>query len=126
MDDPVVAAAAEAFFDPYDALALFDDRSAVDIAANLLAHGHALAGHGRLIDRRRAGNELAVKRYHAAHADDDFIADGDIGNVPELLGIAKLDPHLVNIQAHGARKIVNGLFVRPLLEDIAYLEHEHY
>ena len=126
VDDPVVAAAAEAFFDLYDALALFDDRSAVDIAADLLANGHALAGHGRLVYRRRAGNELAVKRYHAAHAHDDIVADVDVGDVFKLLGIAGLDPHLVNIQAHGARKIVNGLLVRPLLEDIADLEHEHY
>ena len=78
VNDPVVSAAAEAFFDPYDALALFDDRSAVDIAADLLANGHALAGHGRLVYRSRAGNELAVKRYHAAHAHDDIVADIDI------------------------------------------------
>ena len=123
--DAVIAAAAERLFHAHDALALFHDRPGVDIAAVPLRRGHGLAGDGRLIDRRLAGNDPAVERNEIAGTHDHPVAGLHVADEDKQLRLARLEPYLVDVQRHCARKIRNGLLVRPLLQNFAQPQHEH-
>ena len=120
--DAVIAAAAERLFHAHDALALFG----VDITALALGDGHGLARHGRLIDHRLAGDDLAVERDEVAGADNDAVARLNIADGNERFRLARLEPDVVNVERHGAREIRDRLLVRPVLEDFAEAEHEHH
>ena len=124
--DAVIAAAAERLFHAHDALALFGDGACVDIAALALGDGHGLARHGRLIDHRLAGDDLAVERDEVAGADNDAVARLNIADGNERFRLARLEPDVVNVERHGAREIRDRLLVRPVLEDFAEAEHEHH
>ena len=124
--DAVIAAAAERLFHAHDTLALFGDRACVDIAALALGDGHGLARHGRLIDHRLAGDDLAVERDEAAGADNDAVARLNIADGNERFRLARLEPDVVNVERHRAREVRDGLFMRPVLEDFAEAEHEHH
>ena len=122
----VIAATAERLFHAHDALALFGDRACVDIAALALGDGHGLARHGRLIDHRLAGDDLAVERDEAAGAHDNAVARLNIADGNERFRLARLEPDVVNVERHRAREVRNGLLVRPVLKNFAEAEHEHH
>ena len=123
--DAVIPAAAERLFHRDDAFALLDDGPGVDVAAGALGNGQGLAGDGGLVDRGFAGDDLAVERDEVAGADDHPVARADVADGDEQLGLAGLQPDLVDVQGHRAREIGDGLLVRPLLEDLAQPQHEH-
>ena len=58
------------------------------VAARLADHGRRLAGHGRLVDRGDALDDLAVGRDHVARLADDAVAGAQIGRRARLLDVA--------------------------------------
>ena len=125
LHDAVIAAADGCFLHADDALALFGDSARIHIAARPFRYRHGFAGHRSLIDHRLALNDLAVKRDHAAGADNDLIAGADIADGYKRLGLTGTQPRFVNVYGHRPREIGDGLLMRPLLKNLAEGEHEH-
>ena len=44
----------------------------------------------------------------------------------QLLPVRAAHPRAVDVQRHGPRQIGDGLFVRPVLQQLAEAEHEHH
>ena len=124
-DDLVITAFARMLGDAQHAFALFDDRSGVNGRTRALGDRHGFAGQGCLVNHDLALGDRSVNRDHAAHADRDAVARADLAEWDEGFGIAVLAPNAVHAQRHAAGQVVDRLFVRPLLQQLAQLEQEH-
>ena len=125
VNHPVIPPAAGGFLHGDDALALLRHRPGIDGTSGMLGHGHGLAGEGGLVHHGLSLHHPAVQRDHAAGADHDTVPRLHIGDLRQHLGAVCLQPDAVHPQAHGGGKIGHGLFVGPLLQNFAQMQHEH-
>ena len=123
---PVIPPTAGGFLHGDDALALLRHRPGIDGTAGMLGHGHGLAGEGGLVHHGLALHHPAVQRDHAAGTDHDTVARLHVGDFRQHLGAVYLLPDAVHPQAHGGGKVGHGLFVGPLLQNFAQMQHEHH
>ena len=124
-NDLVVAALAGGLCDLDHAVAFLDDRAGVNLRTRTLCNRHGFSGKRRLIDHDFAFNNLTVQRDNVAHANQNTITDSDIGQRYKHLCVIGLEPYSFYVERHAACQIVNRLFMRPLLEQLANIQQEH-
>ena len=124
-DYAVIAPAAAGLFHAHGEAALFYHRARVDVAARSLAHGKRFARDGRLIDHGLAVRHLSVQRDHPAGRNAYRIARADLTHGNEHVPVRRLQPDLVHVQRHAARKVGHGLLVRPLVQRLPDAKQEH-
>ena len=88
MDDLIIAARTQRFFDPDLQFPFFQNCSAVDIGSLLLADRKRFAGHGRLVYTAASAQDNTVQGNHISGSDDHTISGLDIpdGNVLRYKG----------------------------------------
>ena len=123
--DLVIFAAAGGLCHLDDGVTLFNDGPCIDISAFRLGNRNGLAGHGSLVDGQITLYDLAVKGDYVGSMDDDLIAGFYSANVGEHLAARGTQPHFVDLEGHGARQIVYGFAVGPLLQDLTDPQQEH-
>ena len=124
-NDLVIAALAGGLGDLDHAVAFLDDRAGVNLRTRTLCNRHGFSGKRRLIDHNFAFNNLTVQRDDAAHANQNTITDSDVGQRYKYLCVIGLEPYAFYVERHAACQIVNRLFMRPLLEQLANIQQEH-
>ena len=125
VNHPVIPPTAGGFLHGDDALALLRHRPGIDGTAGVLRHGHGFAGEGGLVHHGLALHHPAVQRDHAAGANHDTVARLHVGDLRQHLDAVYLLPDAVHPQAHGGGEVGHGLFVGPLLQNFAQMQHEH-
>ena len=124
-DDLVIFAASGGLRHFDHGVAFLDDGARVDIAAGGFCDRNGFSGHGSLVDRDLALDDLAVQRNDIGRVDDDLVAGLYAADIGQDLAALGAEPHFVDLEGHGPCQVIHRLAVRPFFQHFAYGEQEH-
>ena len=110
----------------YCKFALFQNRACVHIAGNPFVHRQSFSGQRGLVDHSLSFRYTSVKWDHISHMYYDLTAWGNLFRVNQHLLTIGFQPDLPDVEGHAPGQVVHGLFVGPLLQDLADAQQEHH